>query len=506
MKRVRAWWIVVLILTGFACRLTSPTPASWAGTSTEEARAITDTVIAETAQSLLGRESTLAPLPTLPAEIISSPTPSPPVSADGPWLVFPGSTEGTLQAYDVDADVILEINLPPPIYFTDLTSGRSPQGDVLVLRAGSPNTVDELAIYQIDLPSTEAVRISPLLSLDLQRRIVTDARPRDLNILQVVTREGGLAWSPNGRYLAFTAALDNASSDLYIFDSWRDRVERLNGLFSQNASPFWSPGGNWLVSQEHGNLNEAGLSDAENVTALRVPGYDDQNTLYLPPRGSQSEVFLGWLNAQRFFSYSITADGPRTLREVNVESLKSSILYDGLFVDAAFDPETQILAFIVEGVGGSDPNLVPGIYRIQPESVKYDLVRAGEFNHLTWDLSGMFVASGSSGVFAFPPDGIGIYLEGEEDARFSPNGNWLIAWGSGKDQKIGARLYQPPMGAPLQTLLESAVEAIFWQPDSLGFFVLSEGSLYRLVFPGLNAQEIIGGIAEGTDRVFVWIE
>ena len=290
MKHAKAYLIVLCLLTGLACRLTSPTPASWSGTPTAQAQAETQAVIAQTAEALASDVPTEISVPELPTQQNPTSTPSPPIPVDGPWLVFPGPDDGILQAYDFEARVTLEIVLPPPIIYSDLFSGRGPQGGMLVLRAGAPENFDELALYQVDLPSAEVTKLSPLLSLALQRQIVNEEGDRAFEVLEAVTRENGLSWSPNGRYLAFTAALKNPSSDLYLYDTWQQETIRVNGLYTHNGTPFWSPGGNWLISQEFDLLSEDQEWNAVNLTALQVPGYDDQNTLYLPPASSQAEV------------------------------------------------------------------------------------------------------------------------------------------------------------------------------------------------------------------------
>lgn len=500
-----AWLVVLLLLVGIACQLTSPTPASWSGTPTAQARAATNTAIALTQQANFREVITLTPI-ELPVEEQRTPTLQPTAEVDGPWLVFPALEAGVLYAYDVESKTTLEIFLPEPIFENDLIHGLSPDGVTLVVRAGSPLETDELALYKIDLPSTEVTKLSPLLSLSLQRKIVNEEGTRAFETLQTITRPDGLAWSPDGRFLAFTAALDNESSDLYVVDTLNERIERLNGLFSQNATPFWSPGSNWLISQELGSFTEETGWRAEFVSGLRVPGYIDQNTLYIPLRGSQGEVFVDWINAQNFISYSQTAEGAHTLRRINVETKVATMIFQGLFNQAAFDPVSRSLAFTLSYDAGAPSGLVGGIYFLGPESSTYRLLRAGDWKRLSWEPGGMFVAVGSQGVFAFTPDGEGLLLAGESDARLSPHGNWLIAWGDGENSVAGARLYQPSGTQSLQTLIEAKVETTFWQPDSEAFFIQSEGVVYHLAFPGLNLTEVAAGFSEDVPLDLIWVK
>lgn len=506
----------LMLLAGIACQLTSPTPASWAGTPTAQAEAETRTAFALTQQLTSEPEPSInltsTPAPTEPDATMQAPTAETPSVSDpeggsqGPWLVYPAPQDGVLNALDTVSGEILEIVLPQPIYTEDLVTGHSPNGATIILRAGSPLNTDELALYRIDLPSTEPQKITPLLTLSLQRRIVNEEGKLAYYALEAVTRANSLAWSPNGRFLAFNAALNNDSSDLYVFDTLNNRVERLNGLFTHNASSFWSSGGNWLVSQELTRESLTGDWRAENVTRIQVPGYDDQNSLYLPPARSQGEAFVGWINASNFISYSLTANGPATLRQINVDSTSEALIYPGGFVQAAFDPTSGMLAFNVDQDSAVQAGIAAGVYVLQPDRADYSLYRAGDWERVHFEPGGMFIAAGPQGVLVFSSDGEDVFLTGEGDVRLSPNGSWMVAWGTGEGSVQGARLYQPPSDRSLQTLTDVQVDRVFWTPDSKGFYLFGEGSLYYLSFPGLNMIEI-GQIAlESEPANFIWVE
>lgn len=499
-------FILIFILgTGLACQLTSPTPASWSGTPTAEMRAATNAAYALTQQARPEDDSLFTPTaPAAEAEITMTPRPT--QIADGPWLLYLSPAGDALHLYDVEAKLTTEIQLPQPIVASDLVRGYSSQSGHLIMRAGSSLNADELALYQIDLPSTDITKISPLLSLVLQRKIVNEEGLRAPETLRAIISDDGLAWSPNGRFLAFTAALDNDSSDLYVYDTQNDRVERLNGLYSQNASPYWSPGSDWLVSQELGGYNQESGWRSEIVTGLRIPGFDDQNTLYLPISGSKGEIILGWINAQNFISYSLTDEGAGNLQQVNVKNKKVTIIFEGLFDHAAFDPNNHSLAFSVGAENAMTQEMLNGVYLLRPEDSFYQLQRAGDWEGLTWDQGGMFVASGAQGCFAFSGQGESLLLSGEGDMRISPNGNWIIAWGDGENSAVGARLYQPPSDRALQTVIAEPVDNVLWRPDSLGFFIRTETAIYHLAFPGLTPVVVEEGFSSDADQGIIWVE
>jgi hypothetical protein len=497
--------LVMMILSALACQFISPTPAAWVSTTTAQALISTNAVILRTREALdaIGNEIIPTTTPVIPQR---SPTPQITDPADGPWLVYPAPDGKSIHAFDVDAKQILTVNLPSPIYLTDLTRGLSPDGKKLILRAGSPENVDELALYQIDLPSTEITKITPLLSLSLQRKIVNQEGERAFEVLEAVTRTDGLAWSPNGRFLAFTAALDNDSSDLYVLDTLNNRIERINGLYSQNASPFWSTSSNWLISQELDQLDDQNNWRSVNVSGVQVPGYDDQNTLYLPPTESIGEVFLGWLNPQSFISYSQTVNGALTLQQVSVDTQETTIIFEGLFDQAVFDESSKTLAFTIGNNQAAELGMVAGVYRLQAEDTFYILLRAGDWGALFQEPAGRFVAKGPQGLFVFDADGESVLFAEEGDLRFSPNGTWVVAWGDGVTSKSGLRLYQTGSGNPLQTITLEPVQSAFWLPNSKGFFMQAGGGLYQLSFPTLNPELIENGFPLEEAIEWLWME
>jgi Tol biopolymer transport system component len=54
-----------------------------------------------------------------------------------------------------------------------------------------------------------------------------------------------LAWSPDGRHLAFTGALDGPSADVYLYDTTTDRVRRLTSDKAHEL--IWLPDSSGLV-------------------------------------------------------------------------------------------------------------------------------------------------------------------------------------------------------------------------------------------------------------------
>lgn len=507
------WFAVLLLLATLACQLTSPRPASWAGTPTAEARS---TEIALTQSALLGvADFVFTPTNTSTSQEATTtpmPSPTPQEEGGGPYLVYAAPQGADIFVYDLHNGATAQISLPEPIIAEDLITGLAPDGKSLFIRAGSVLNTEELALYQVKLNCAvtcleyDVSRVSTLLSITLQRQIVNQENPRAYEALTAVTRPDGLAWSPDGRFLAFPAALNNETSDLYILDTLNNRVNRANRYLTQTASPLWSPDSAWLISQELEYLPISETWRAVNVVGLLMPSFINLDEVYTPPPGSREEVFLGWRNIETFISYSITEDGPGLLRQVTSDRLQDSLIFEGPFNRVIFEPLSGVLAFIINPEFAIAQGLTGGLYRLLPDRTIPILQQGGYWDTLTWDPGGMFVASGVRGVHLFTPEGESLSLPGQGNASVSPNGNWIIAWGDGLNSASGARLYQSTSDRPLQTLLESPVETLIWQPDSQGFFIQSEGSLYQFTFPGLKPIQIAVGLPIDTALVWLWVD
>ena len=488
--------IFIFLLMGAACQpqatINESETVQALGEETVEVATSTPT------ESTLATDSQVTAMTTI--------TPKPTAPLDGPWLVYPAPDGSGLHAFDEDGGGILEILLPEPVYTGDLVNGLSPDGSTLVLRAGAPENVDEFALYQIWLPSGQVTKLTPLLSISLQREIVNGEDEQVLAAFSTVTRPDGVAWSPDGRYLAFTAALDGSSSDLYVYDVERDRIERLNGLFTQSASPSWAPESNWLAHQEIYRAASEADWRSEVVEVISVPGYADQYALYVPGSQSQNEVLLGWINAQSLISYTDTQDGSEILRQVNVNTLAMGVRFQGSFEGVAFDPDSGCLALILGDEDAAALALMSGVYLLSIDSTIPALQRGGHWDDVRWDPSGMFIAAGSQGVFIFSPDGEGVILRDENDLEISPSGNWMIAWGDGLETNSGARLYQSQSGNLLQQITDQIVTSVYWLPDSQTFFIQAEGALYHLSFPELSMKEIERGFSLEESLTFIWVE
>ena len=340
-------------------------------------------------------------------------------------------------------------------------------------------------------------------ALEQQIREADPARRPEAGI--AVTQPEALSWSPNGRYLAFVAALNAVSSDLYVYDTVKDAIQRMSVNSRQAAKPMWSPDSQFVVAQDIETFNYENGWLGTGVKAYAVMR-EDVRRLYGPAVESTGEIYLPWEDAQVFGVYTHTANGNKAVREVNLERRLEDTLYKGIFDQVAFDPQTRQIVF-TESQNTARFSYFPlGLYMVSPGTDPIS-IQAGTWSSVLWDQKSQhFYARGSLGVLVMDISGQFSILSGEGTPSPSPDGMWLACWGNGPGSKAtGIHLYKS-FKTMLQAITTAPVEDFSWKPDSQGVVYTSGNSLYMATFPLLQPQLIGENIALGAPASFGWVD
>jgi hypothetical protein len=199
--------------------------------------------------------ATVSTLPTrvvetsLPTETRTATPALAQLNPNGPWLIYP--TSAGIKATNADGSgsflvaptSIKDLVASEP----DIPSGISPTGRLLVHRKNNAagNGWDLEIIHFPDL-TTEI--ITPLISIENLAKMQTDFGVQML-LTSAVLYNSPVQWSPDGRYLAFVAALDGPSSDLYVYDTVSKKVNHITSGELEVALPVWTPDGNEIIYQ-----------------------------------------------------------------------------------------------------------------------------------------------------------------------------------------------------------------------------------------------------------------
>jgi hypothetical protein len=388
------------------------------------------------------------------------------LSALGPWLVY--LTEDGIVAVNANGTGRTLLG-PPPLQSAaalsfDIPNGLSTSGNEFAFRAERADW-SGLDLILARLPDGPITAITPLLSTDLE-----DQRPLglDLDIENAVFWEtDALRWSPDGRHLAFVAALDGPSSDLYVFDLLDGTIRRLTTGENQAATPVWTQDGRWIIHQEVETFGSGAGWSVKTVWAAAVDG-NSVYRLYDVPDNTGPEQFIGTTQTGELIVSRFSQNEP-TLHIVDVDSGEITVLHVGF-------PTADIVDF--DPVSGAVAYITDGLYLRSPGSSSAEVVTDGFWYNVRWSPGfGRFFAAGDAGVIAFSTTGVIEQIAAVGiDSVPSPDGNWLT---------ISAHhlLLYGHNGDLVREMPEVDYDEVLWRPDSKGLFYLRGDALFYLAIP-----------------------
>jgi len=446
----RFYWFLILILL---C-LVGCTPATDSAT---QAPSETPLQATDTPQEFYIEPS---PTPTILEQVDEEA----PLSAFGPWLVYL-TQEGIVV---VNADGTGRTLLgPPPLKSVvsmtfDIPNGLSPRGNVFAFR-GERADSSGLDLILARLPDGPISALTPLISFELENQ-----EDIDIDIDSAVFWEkDALRWSPDGRYLAFVAALDGPSSDLYVFDTVDATIRRLTTGENQAATPVWTQDGRWIIHQEVVTFGSGAGWTVNTIWAAAVDG-SSVRRLYDVPEYTGPEQLLGTTQTGELIVSRFSQNEP-TLHVVDIDSVEITILHEGF-------PTADIVDF--DPVSGAVAYITDGLYLRGQGSSSADLLAEGLWYNVRWSPGfDRFFAAGDAGVIAFSTSGEmeQITAEGGRPVP-SPDGSWLVV------STDDLQLYDKEWNLVKQ-LPEISYSEGLWRPDSRGLFFVQGQVLKYLTIP-----------------------
>lgn len=324
-----------------ACQAPQPAPTSTA--TPEESTRAPHTAIVATATTVVATVAPTAQASVTPAPTATLELAAVPLASAGPYLLITRSDASGdfLMALDPDGVGRQQIDLPADYELRhSLAESLSPQGRYLAIYRGSAGEMGgahDLTLGLLDLATGDLVTEIPLLSAaypeDLRARFeqlkpASDPEhfPKSFEDFRSVLVYGieTLAWSPNGRYLAFAGQTEGPTSDAYVLDTQTLQRRRLSDGDEHIAYLQWSPDGRRLLT-----------------TSTSFIGIDPTNHLFSIDLQSDTNVALNanltnmgkWLAAEHvWMDYRTNGDfGTRDARIVNAVTGDAIAVWPGSF-------------------------------------------------------------------------------------------------------------------------------------------------------------------------------
>lgn len=416
------------------------------------------------------------------ATATSVPTTESDAGTDGPYFAYFQEVKGNKRLVLMNADGAGKkyIDLPKGI---DLRANLlSPDGQWMAFHSGSAGDYDhmpaqgqaDLTLNLLDLATGEQRVVTHLLSADYPNNFTEAAAKlndeyKTAESLYQAFHYGiksAIAWSPDGRYLAFGGQMDGLSSDLYVYDLQTQSIQRLSSGDQELQWIDWSPDGTWIV---HGSLFAVGAGMTYDEYAATING-SSAPYLSTSPMGAGT-----WLNDHQFIEHD-AENGPGNygLRIVDVKTGNITKLWDGAFQEYTVSPSGKwvlLMAFTLNSPNPyqEDPvDFTPGWKLINLQTL--EKTDAPEFLPDPPDAF-LRAPDGELMPLLLQPYGMGAgHVSGSPDSQY-----WVVANGD-EIQILSADLtLVRSVPAPI-----SGLRDMQWWPDSSGLFLIYDTDIYAL--------------------------
>jgi hypothetical protein len=503
-------------------------------------------------------------------------TPDVPISVDGPWLVYErsyvddefiimnqdGSGKKIIEPFPCDvtdflmneegaATYMVEMGWYSTYLFrpeqasgcfaprdfnywdSDITFSRREKGGLL---AGIPQSEEdespELIVYE--LPAGTIRARLPLIQCPEEEKACLDGLSGDFwsGLLGYISGQQ-FRWSPDGRYLAFTAIRNSISSDLYVLDSQDGSLRQLTSGPDWVGGIWWSPDGSQILMEEIVMpwKNEQDRKDRFYIS-LTIPSSlwlvsvsDSQlRPLYSIEEGGGCCSYRSayhydgplWLDDKRFLIYEGAAgdvDLAKNLRLVDTSSSETRMIVDFSFWDIAWDEVHETLAVLLPyWIEEYDEQ---GVYlvSIKNSAVLY-LDICENMSFLDWDEeTGLFVSDcpcedDPEKVRAF--NYLGEFSCVSKPLGWEPLATTAYPAPDGKSEvSVQEGLWLKAEGQEAIQVSQETASNVIWCPDSSCFFFFVKQAyrashLYHVSLPDLTIKLVDEGIQNAGN--YQWLQ
>ena len=390
MKKNKLFLFLMLAALASACIVPAQLPSL---TATVTGPATLHTVSFTLTPPAVLAQPSETPLPSLPAPM-AFPTASwmihPALATSGPYLVYQKDAGNVPDIVFLDANGLGQKIIPypadasPESSYIPVDKKISPDGKWLAYYSGSAGQCmgngltngSDLALHLLDLASGETRFITKLLSADYPANFEKAARELGLRDVTAASLQNAfvcginlsVAWSPDGKTLAFAGQMDGLSSDLYVYDVTKGTFKRMSSGPQEVQSISWSADGKWIIDESSYTYGE-GMKTTSYYTKADGSSIQQFSENAPPLNGSPR-----WLNDHLYFVYTnVEMVGRYDLKVLDINSGKTVEVWKGMYDSLAFLPGGNWMAFYARTAVWPEPNpanFTPALYLIDLTSFR----------------------------------------------------------------------------------------------------------------------------------------
>jgi Tol biopolymer transport system component len=328
-------------------------------------------------------------LPTKTANTKPTSLPDRPLSKSGPWVFVP--LDNKFFVINPDGTGYSPLKHGTSGFDSD-SSGKiltaAAQGNMVAYVEGSRYEDPESMVLKLrTFPGDEEVLIPLAKSLKISAFTSTINEADHIaklaydQYLDTAFAIGRLAWSPSGKYLAFTGAIDGPTSDVYVYSVATGAIKRLTDATTQAIYLNWTPDSRYIVHAAATSLNIGRSGGGFDLNAFWAAAPDGSEVRKLLDLSSDAETF-GWIGSSKLvFGHFFTGMTPYAyqVQIVDVNTGQVTTWFDDYFEAGAYDSKDQTFLLSVNsqdtvGIGQKYPD---GLYLLtlnQPPKKISDMV------------------------------------------------------------------------------------------------------------------------------------
>lgn len=259
--------------------------------------------------------------------------------SEGPWLLL--ETSEGLKIVDANASVLGVVPIPAP--FTSGSAQPAPSGGLVgFVFSNDSENFKGLQVYSFT--ENRVIYNQDLLAYDGESLSFENTQAADEFNLDRETAVGRLAWSSDGKQLAFISSHMGPTPDVYVLDIETGEVTQITSLPTHEVNLAWSPDDAYIfiAAVEKLNVGYAGTGfSGWEFYAARPDGTDVIDA----GEGLQNrgwETMVGWYaDTQVLMVSGYGACGMFDLRILNIESGEYQMVWEGQIDEVSYAPESK---------------------------------------------------------------------------------------------------------------------------------------------------------------------